>query len=147
MFSNCEGRGENFWGISCEKSRFYAKKSYLFLIMGIRGLWHYKSCHRESRVNGPHSLLLTSQQVINCFILTLFPLFCKLNGEPSNTNFKVYYFLLLISKTELIVYYEHNQCVLFLNSTLDTWQRVTIPSDRNYTGADPGFQVTIKYQF
>ena len=24
------GRRENFWGISCEKSRFYAKKSYYF---------------------------------------------------------------------------------------------------------------------
>ena len=24
------GRRENFWGISCEKSRFYAKKSYIF---------------------------------------------------------------------------------------------------------------------
>ena len=24
------GRRENFWGISCEKSRFYAKKSYFF---------------------------------------------------------------------------------------------------------------------
>ena len=24
------GRPENFWGISCEKSRFYAKKSYYF---------------------------------------------------------------------------------------------------------------------
>ena len=24
------GRGENFWGISCEKSLFYAKKSYFF---------------------------------------------------------------------------------------------------------------------
>ena len=24
------GRSENCWGISCEKSRFYAKKSYLF---------------------------------------------------------------------------------------------------------------------
>jgi hypothetical protein len=24
------GRRENFWGISCEKSRFYAKKSYVF---------------------------------------------------------------------------------------------------------------------
>jgi hypothetical protein len=30
MFSNCGGRRENFWGISCEKSRFYAKKSYFF---------------------------------------------------------------------------------------------------------------------
>jgi hypothetical protein len=25
------GRRENCWGISCEKSRFYAKKSYFFL--------------------------------------------------------------------------------------------------------------------
>ena len=24
------GRHEHFWGISCEKSRFYAKKSYFF---------------------------------------------------------------------------------------------------------------------
>ena len=24
------GRREKFWGISCEKSRFYAKKSYFF---------------------------------------------------------------------------------------------------------------------
>ena len=24
------GRCENFWGISCEKSRFYTKKSYFF---------------------------------------------------------------------------------------------------------------------
>jgi hypothetical protein len=29
-----EGRRENFWGISCEKSRFYAKKSYFFPILG-----------------------------------------------------------------------------------------------------------------
>ena len=25
-----EGRREHFWSISCEKSRFYAKKSYFF---------------------------------------------------------------------------------------------------------------------
>jgi hypothetical protein len=24
------GRRENFWGISCEKSQFYAQKSYFF---------------------------------------------------------------------------------------------------------------------
>jgi hypothetical protein len=30
FFSNCGGRRENIWGISCEKSRFYAKKSYFF---------------------------------------------------------------------------------------------------------------------
>jgi hypothetical protein len=30
IFSNCRGRRENVWGISCEKSRFDAKKSYFF---------------------------------------------------------------------------------------------------------------------
>jgi hypothetical protein len=30
IFSNCGGRRENLWGISCEKLRFYAKKSYFF---------------------------------------------------------------------------------------------------------------------
>jgi hypothetical protein len=28
------GRRENFWGISCKKSRFYAKKNYIFPILG-----------------------------------------------------------------------------------------------------------------
>ena len=28
------GRREHFWGISCEKSRFYAKNSYFFPILG-----------------------------------------------------------------------------------------------------------------
>ena len=30
IFSNCGGRSENFLCISCEKSRFHAKKSYFF---------------------------------------------------------------------------------------------------------------------
>ena len=34
IFSNCGGRRENFWGISCENSRFYAKKSYFFQLQG-----------------------------------------------------------------------------------------------------------------
>ena len=34
IFSNCRGRREHYWGISCEKSRFYAKKSYCFPILG-----------------------------------------------------------------------------------------------------------------
>ena len=29
-FAPSGGRRENIWGISCEKSRFYAKKSYFF---------------------------------------------------------------------------------------------------------------------
>ena len=36
IFSNCGGRRKNFWGISCKKSRFYAKKSYFFPILGGR---------------------------------------------------------------------------------------------------------------
>ena len=36
------GRRENFWGISCEKSRFYAKKSYFFqLPREARKFWRY----------------------------------------------------------------------------------------------------------
>ena len=31
------GRREHFWSISCEKSRFYAKRSYFFPILGGRG--------------------------------------------------------------------------------------------------------------
>ena len=30
IFSNCGGRRQNVWGISCEKSRFYANKSSFF---------------------------------------------------------------------------------------------------------------------
>ena len=34
IYSNCGGRREHFWGISCEKSRFYAKKIIFFQILG-----------------------------------------------------------------------------------------------------------------
>ena len=34
ILSNCGGRRETFWGISCEKSRFYAKKIIFFSILG-----------------------------------------------------------------------------------------------------------------
>ena len=34
IFSNCGGRRENIWGISCEKSRFYAKKIIFSPILG-----------------------------------------------------------------------------------------------------------------
>ena len=34
IFSSCGGRRENCWGISCEKSRFYAKKIIFFPILG-----------------------------------------------------------------------------------------------------------------
>ena len=32
ILSNCRGRREKCWGISCEKSRFYAKKCCVLLI-------------------------------------------------------------------------------------------------------------------
>jgi hypothetical protein len=32
---NCQGRRENFWGISCEKSRFYA--NFFFIFSNFRG--------------------------------------------------------------------------------------------------------------
>jgi hypothetical protein len=35
IFSNWRGRRENFWGISCEKSRSYAKKIIFFPILGV----------------------------------------------------------------------------------------------------------------
>jgi hypothetical protein len=37
IFSNGGGRREKCWGISCEKSRFYAKKSYFFQFQGGAG--------------------------------------------------------------------------------------------------------------
>jgi hypothetical protein len=30
IVSNCGGKRENCWGISCDKSRFYAKNSHFF---------------------------------------------------------------------------------------------------------------------
>ena len=40
IFSNGGGRRENIWGISCGKSRFYAKKSYFLQFQGARPtLW------------------------------------------------------------------------------------------------------------
>jgi hypothetical protein len=38
------GRRENFWGISCEKSRFYAKKSYFFQFEGGGGAGCARPC-------------------------------------------------------------------------------------------------------
>ena len=65
IFTNCGGRHEHFWGISCEKSRFYAKKSYFFPILGGGGAgcappppppwicpWTQTLCHRiENNIN------------------------------------------------------------------------------------------------
>ena len=55
IFSNCGGRRENFWGISCEKSQSYAKKIIFSPILGgaragcaprwIRPWYLHHSCH------------------------------------------------------------------------------------------------------
>jgi hypothetical protein len=34
IYANCRGRREKLWGISCEKSRFYAPKKLFFPILG-----------------------------------------------------------------------------------------------------------------
>jgi hypothetical protein len=47
--------------------------------------------HRESHVEVPHFLSLTTHRVINCFIITLFSYCCKFIVKPSNTNFIVYF--------------------------------------------------------
>jgi hypothetical protein len=67
------GRRENCWGISCEKSRFYAKKSYCFPILGIRtqDLQHsrlprqplsHRCSFKKSKAEGllPNAPLITS---------------------------------------------------------------------------------------
>jgi hypothetical protein len=36
IFSNCGGRGENFWGISCEKSAILRQKILFFPTLGGR---------------------------------------------------------------------------------------------------------------
>jgi hypothetical protein len=38
IFSDCGGRRENFWGILCEKSRFYAEKIIFYPILGGGGV-------------------------------------------------------------------------------------------------------------
>jgi hypothetical protein len=55
IFSNCGGRREHFWGISCEKSRSYAKKSHFFLFRGARAGCASILAHKT---NLPRHLLL-----------------------------------------------------------------------------------------
>ena len=50
------GRRENFWGISCEKSRFYAKKSYFFQFQG--GLCRVRPPTGSAPAQDPISMLL-----------------------------------------------------------------------------------------
>ena len=82
------GRRENCWGISCEKSRFYAKKSYFspgsapgktnlkFWQLGESKCWYYKLC------NGYEVIFLR----MLCYNVT---------GVYTNINAKKYLFILL----------------------------------------------------
>ena len=62
------GRRENFWGISCEKSRFNAKKSYIFQFYGGGGRtgcapppW-IRPCHQTLPKASPNSETPTSKR-------------------------------------------------------------------------------------
>jgi hypothetical protein len=48
IFFNCRGRRENFWGISCEKSRFYAKKKSHLLFFHVNYLWFIRNTPKIS---------------------------------------------------------------------------------------------------
>jgi hypothetical protein len=65
IFSNCGGRCENVWGISCEKSRFYPQKIIFFPIVTYN-LAHtgnystlYFLCMCQVRLSGLHAVLVS----------------------------------------------------------------------------------------
>ena len=69
------GRRENFWGISCEKSRFYAKKSYFFPIVGGGGApgappW-IRPCRHGNKSGGIVKILvalkISKKKCLDCF--------------------------------------------------------------------------------
>ena len=47
IFSNCGGRRENLWAISCEKPRLYAKKSYFFQLRRKARIFWGISCEKS----------------------------------------------------------------------------------------------------
>jgi hypothetical protein len=72
------GRREHFWGISCEKSRFYAKKSYFFQLRReggakIVGVFRVKNHdftpknHIFSNLRGGRAVKLCT-----CFVIVLY---------------------------------------------------------------------------
>ena len=72
IFSNCGGRRENFWGISCGKSRFYAKQILFFPILGgaragCAPLW-IRPCHKPIRLYRFHCFVI--QSVLITFYLS-----------------------------------------------------------------------------
>ena len=68
IFSDCGGRRENCWGISCEKSRFYAKRSYFFQFQGGGGApgAHPPPCPTYSRL--PLKSYFQSSHALGAFL-------------------------------------------------------------------------------
>jgi hypothetical protein len=99
IFSNCGGRRENFWGISYEKSRFDAKKSDFFPVLGGARAgcaplpWIRPVIYNTTQVftfdvfyqnlQNVWCLYLKDKAEIVKFIILLFPIFAKL--EPTRT--------------------------------------------------------------
>ena len=59
IISNCGGRLENFWGISCEKSRLYAKKSDFFQRAAPRWIRPCLGCYVVKRRTDTVRVVLT----------------------------------------------------------------------------------------
>ena len=64
-----EGRRENCWGISCEKSRFYAKKSYIFQFYGGGGCAPHGSAPAYARKITPMSSIEIAFYIHNLIII------------------------------------------------------------------------------
>jgi hypothetical protein len=69
IFSNCGARRETFWGISCEKSRFYAKKSYIFQFYGGGGCAPHGSAPAYARKITPMSSIEIAFYIHNLIII------------------------------------------------------------------------------
>ena len=99
------GRHEFFWGILCEKSRFYAKKSYFFQFQGGGG------AHRVSPPPGSAPALFIRS--LSCLIQvkkvlpTNLPYFFK--NANSNTDIFVFGFI-----TFLTTIHKHFFCIIIL---------------------------------
>ena len=66
IFSNCGGRRENVWGISCEKSRFFAKKIIFFPI--------FRSAPGSPNLNTPVIIFKTNDKKILSYRIFIYNL-------------------------------------------------------------------------
>ena len=92
------GRRENCWGISCEKSRFYAKKSYFFQFYGgarrVRPRW-----------------------IRPCFVplsFLMWPLSVHLRFTDSDYRFRIFkLFMIMLFKLSIriLLCFNHHNCL------------------------------------